>query len=72
MWAGGPLADGGSRDCTSGMDQGLELISVTRVKQYDGCGIEVVFSDGTVARYAAEELAALRPYREPMRPELFH
>jgi hypothetical protein len=64
MWEGVPLADGGSRDCTSGMDQGLELISVTRVKQYDGCGIE--------ARYAAEELAALRPYREPMRPELFH
>jgi hypothetical protein len=54
------------------MNEGVEFISVKRVKQQNGCGIEVVFSDGTVARYSAEELAGLRPYREPLRPEMFH
>ncbi len=72
MWDGVPLAGIREQACTCRMNEGVEFISVKRVKQQNGCGIEVVFSDGTVARYSAEELAGLRPYREPLRPEMFH
>ena len=44
------------------MDEPLDIVDVEIVR---GCGIVVTFSDGTHARYAPEELAALRPHREP-------
>jgi hypothetical protein len=39
-------------------------IDVVAVERIEGCGITVTFSDGTCASYPAEELEALRPYRE--------
>ena len=42
----------------------MEPLNITDVEIIQGCGIVVTFSDGTVASYAPEELAALRPYRE--------
>ena len=47
-----------------GMDNEMDVLSVERVKHERRCGIIVIFSDGTVARYPPEELAELRPYRE--------
>jgi hypothetical protein len=39
----------------------LDIVDVSLVRD---CGIVVTFSDGTVAKYAPEELADLRPHRE--------
>ena len=40
-------------------------INIVDVEIIQGCGIVVTFSDGTAASYPSEELAELRPYREP-------
>ncbi len=56
------------------MENALDIIDLELVKH---CGITVTFSDGTVAHFPPEELAALRPHRElsPNRersPQAFH
>jgi hypothetical protein len=59
---GGPLIFRTGCRMTVDMAKGLDIVDVELVK---GCGLIVTFSDGTTANYCSEELAGLRPYREP-------
>jgi len=43
----------------------ISAVSILDVEKVKGCGISVAFTDGTSAQYPSEELASLRPYREP-------
>ncbi len=42
------------------------ILDIREVELIKDCGITVTFSDGTVAHFPPEELAALRPYRESL------
>lgn len=46
------------------MSKPLDIVDVEIAQ---GCGIVVTFSDGTAASYPPEEIAELRPYREPVK-----
>ena len=46
-----------------------KVLDISDVEIVRGCGIVVTFTDGTVASYPPEELAALRPHREPANAE---
>jgi hypothetical protein len=59
---------------TKNMAIALDILDVELIR---GCGIKVTFSDGTVASYPPEELAELRPHRDPLtkhdsRPQISH
>jgi hypothetical protein len=45
-------------------------ITILSVEQEEDYGITLTFSDGTVARYAVEELLELRPHRDPIIAEV--
>ena len=45
-------------------------LDISDVEIVCGCGIVVTFTDGTIASYPPEELAALRPHREPVNAKL--
>jgi hypothetical protein len=47
----------------------IVAVKILAVDQVEGCGISVAFTDGTSAHYPSEELASLRPYREPSRED---
>lgn len=51
---------------SEGVVKSLEIIDVEIIRS---CGIVVTFSDGTTASYPPEELAGLRPHREPDQKE---
>jgi hypothetical protein len=48
----------------------LDFLRVIRSKQERGCGVKIIFSDRTHASYPPEELASLRPHREPVSMDL--
>jgi hypothetical protein len=52
------------------LNRPIEFINVSQVLSVVGCGISVIFSDGTQAFYPPEELALLRPYRETAKATL--
>jgi hypothetical protein len=47
-----------------------EEIRILAAERDNGDGVIVTFSDGTMDGYVAEELLALRPYRQPISNQL--
>ena len=67
----GAKQNGSARDSTFAYTFPMaEPIQILTVERDGGDGLLVTFSDGTIAGYVTEELLELRPFREPVNPDL--